>query len=87
MKSIKIYPTSEYPSEWDDLIDLRKRVIATIYGREYGIKEKCKIGITRAKDGIYDIVVQVKEINNKVVQDALGKLSEITKKKYKFESL
>ncbi len=41
-KRIKIRPTCEYPCQWDDLIDSRKKVIATIYTPEEGGKDKLK---------------------------------------------
>lgn len=81
---IKVYPACEYPAQWDDLIDQDKKVIATIYTLEEGLKDKRKEGITKAKDGIYDMVVLAKEINNEVVKNALEKLGRITRKEYKF---
>jgi len=84
-KRIKIRPTCEYPCRWDDLIDSRKKVIATIYTLEEGGKDKLKPGITKAKDEIYDIVVYAKEINNEVVRNALKDLEKITDKRYIFE--
>jgi len=84
-KRIKIRPTCEYPCQWDDLIDSRKKVIATIYTLEEGEKDKLKPGITKGKDGIYDIVVYAKKINNEVVRNALKDLEKITDKRYIFE--
>ena len=84
-KIIKVRPTCEYPCQWDDLIDSRKKVIATIYTFEEGGKDKLKPGITKGKDGIYDIVVYAKEINNEVVKNALKDLEKITEKRYIFE--
>jgi len=84
-KIIKVIPTCEYPCQWDDLIDSRKKVIATIYAFEEGGKDKLKAGITKGKDGIYDIVVYTKEINNEVVKNALKDLEKITEKRYIFE--
>jgi hypothetical protein len=84
-KRIKIRPTCEYPCQWDDLIDSRKKVIATIYTPEEGGKDKLKLGITKGTDGIYDIVVYAKEINNEVVRNALKDLEKITDKRYIFE--
>lgn len=85
-KIIKIKPTGEYPCQWDDLIGLNKKVIATIYTYDEGKKNNLKPGITKAKDGIYDIVVHSKEINNEVVRNALKDLEKITGKKYIFIS-
>lgn len=81
---IKINPTCEYPCQWDDLIDSRKKVIATIYTLEEGKKDNLKPGVTKGKDGIYDIVVYAKEINNEVVRNALKDLEKITGKQYIF---
>ena len=83
-KIIKVKPTSEYPCQWDDLIDSRKKVIATIYTLEEGEKDNLKPGITKGEDGIYDIVVHAQQINNEVVKNALEDLGNITDKRYVF---
>lgn len=83
-KIIKVNPTSEYPCQWDDLIDSRKKVVATIYTLEEGEKDNLKPGITRGEDSIYDIVVHAQEINNEVVKNALEDLGNITDKRYVF---
>lgn len=83
-KPIQAKPTSEYPCQWDDLIDSEKRVIATIYTLEEGKKDNLKLGITKEKDGIYDIVVHSKEINNEVVKNALKDLEKVTGERYRF---
>ena len=84
-KRKKISSTCVYPSQWDDLIDSRKNVIATMYTLEEGKKDNLKPGIRKGKDGIYDIVVHVNEINNEVVRNALKDLGKITGKRYVFE--
>lgn len=81
---IKVRPTSEYPSQWDDLIASRKKVIATVYTLEEGEKDNLKLGITKGKDGIYDIVVHAEEINNEVVRNALKDLEKVTSERYVF---
>lgn len=83
-KVVKIRPACEYPSQWDDLIGPDGKVIATIYTFEEGAKDSRKLGIKKGKDGVYDIVVDAKEINNKVVRNALKKLEKITGSKYVF---
>lgn len=83
-RPIKIKPTCEYPCQWDDVIGPDKKVIATIYTFEEGEKDNLKPGITKGKDGIYDIVVYAKEINNEVVRNALLELEKVTGKKYIF---
>ncbi len=83
-KIIKVRPTCEYPCQWDDLIDSHGKIIATIYTAKEAEKENLKLGITKGKDGIYDIVVQSKEINNEVVRNALKDLEKVTGKRYGF---
>lgn len=83
-KIIRIKPTCEYPCQWDDLIDSRKQMIATIYNRKEGERNNLKPGITKGKDGIYDIVVHAKEINNEVVRNALKDLGKVTGESYIF---
>lgn len=83
-KIIRIRPACEYPCQWDDLIDSHKKVFATIYTFEEGEKDNLKPGITKGKDGIYDIVVHSEEINNEVVRNALKDLEKVTDKRYVF---
>src|SRR4030042_2906724 len=83
-KIIKVRPTSEYPCQWDDLIDSRKKVIATIYTLQEGKKDNLKPGIVKGEDGIYDVVVHAKDINNEVVRNALRDLEKVTGKRYRF---
>lgn len=83
-KQIKIMPTVEYPCQCDDLIDEKGSVMATVYTEEEAKEDGLKLGITKGKDGIYDIVTSAKEINNEVVRNALKDLSKRTKKKYRF---
>lgn len=60
-KIIRVKPTCDYPCQWDDLIDSRKKIIATIYTLEEGEKDNLKPGITKGKDEIHDIVVYSKD--------------------------
>ena len=83
-KIIRIRPTGEYPCQWDDLIDSHKKVFATIYTFEEGEKDNLKPGITKGKDGIYDIVVHSEEINNEVVRSALKDLGKVAGESYVF---
>lgn len=85
-KIIKIKPTTEYPCQWDDLIGPNRKVIATIYTDDEGKKDNLKLGINKGKDGIYDIVVSAKEINNQVVRSALEDLGQVTGHQYKLAS-
>jgi len=84
-KIIRVRPTCEYPCQWDDLINSHNKVIATIYTIEEAEKDHLKPGITKGKDGIFDIVVYSKEINNEVVRNALKDLEKVTNKRYVFE--
>src|SRR3990172_13261059 len=84
---IRVRQSCEYPCQWDDLISHDKKVIATIYTVEEGKKDKLKPGIKKGKDGIYDIVVYTKEINNEVVKNALKDLQKVTGKRYAFEGM
>lgn len=83
-KIIRVRPTCEYPCQWDDLIDSDKKVIATIYTLKEGEKDNLKTGMTKGKNGIYDIVVHSKEIKNEVVRNALKDLEKVTGKRYVF---
>src|SRR3990172_10406634 len=83
---IRIKSTGKYPCQWDDLIGPDKKVIATIYTVEEGEKDNLRPGITKGKDGIYDIVAHAKEINNEVVRNALKNLEKRTGKQYAFVS-
>ncbi len=76
--------TSEYPCEWDDLINEQRETYATIYtlknAREEGIT---KAGIIKKKDGIFDIVTDSLELTKEIVQNSLKELSKITGIEYK----
>lgn len=85
-KIIRVIPACEYPCQWDDLIGPSGKVVATIYTFEEGGKDNLKSGITKGKDGIYDIVVHAKEINNEVVRNALKDLEKVTGTPYVFVS-
>ena len=84
LNAIKVKPTGEYPCQWDDLIDSKNNVIATIYTLREGKKDNLKSGITKGTDGIYDIVVNSKEITVKVVRNALADLEKVTDRQYIF---
>jgi len=65
-KIIRVRPTCEYPCQWDDLIGPDKKVVATLYTIQEVEKDNLKLGVKKGKDGVYDIVVHAKEINNDV---------------------
>jgi len=85
MKIVKVRSICEYPSPWDDLVDSRKNVIATLYTLEEGKRDNLKPGIRKGKDGIYNIVVHANEINHEIVRNALEDLEKVTGKRYVFE--
>lgn len=87
MKAIRVRPTGEYPCAWDDLIGPDRKTLVTIYTLEEGKKAGLKPGITKAKDGVYDIVVYANPINHEVVRDGLKGLEKITGKRYILEEL
>ncbi len=82
LNAIKVKPTGEYPCQWDDLIDSKNNVIATIYTLKEGRKDNLKSGVEKGTDGIYDIVVNSKEITAEVVKNAFADLEKITDKRY-----
>ena len=84
MRKEFIKSTGQYPCQWDDLINEKGKIIATIYTEEEAKRDGLKFGISKGKDGIYDIVTSSKEINNEVVRNELNELSKRTKKKYQF---
>lgn len=86
---INVYPTSQFPCGWDDLIIKKgkaKKVIATIYTEKEAEKNGLKFGIRKGRDEIYDIVVDATDINNEVVKSALKGLEKKTRKRYSFIS-
>ena len=87
MRVIRVRPTGEYPCAWDDLIGPGRKTLATIYALEEGKKSGLRPGITKGKDGVYDIVLLTSEINNEVVRDGLKGLEKITGKRYILEEL
>lgn len=82
LKAVEVKPIGEYPCQWDDFIDSKNNVIATIYTLTEGKKDSLKSGITKGTDGIYDIVVDSREINTGVLLNALKDLEKFTGKLY-----
>ena len=84
---ITLKTTSEYPCQYDDIIDMHKRTYATIYILSNAKKDgKTEAGITICEDGIYDIVIDAQKLTKKVVFEALKDLSKITGLEYKLEN-
>ena len=76
----KLKTTGDYPCQWDDLIDEKRRTYATIYtlsNVKKGSRPKLK-GIQKSKDGIFDIVVDEQELIKENVETALKDLTKIT---------
>ncbi len=80
--------TGYYPCPWDDLIDKNKKVYATVHTLK-SIKKDPLLKLKREgttfdkKNKIYDIVIDVPELTEKIVRDSLKKLSEITGLSYR----
>lgn len=84
-KPIELYTLIEYPTNYDDLVDKKKKTVAAIYTLAYAsVKVQ---GITKAKDGIYDIVVGAREINNLIVNIALKDLSRHAGREFIFKGI
>lgn len=84
VKIMNLKTTGEYPCQFDDLIDKNRKTYATIYtlknAREYGIN---KIGISKGKYGIFNIVKDVSKLTKNIVRNSLTELSKITGIEYK----
>ncbi len=79
--------TGQYPCQWDDLIDKNSRIVVTIYTlREKLIDGPAVPGVKLCEDGIFDIVVDVPELTEKVVVEALAELSSRAGKRYRLKS-
>jgi hypothetical protein len=75
--------TSQYPCQWDDLVDKNGRVIVTIYTlREKIIDGPSVPGVKFCEDGIFDIVVDVPELTEEVVAEVLVDLSSRAGKRF-----
>lgn len=80
--------TGFYPCPWDDLIDEKSKVYATVYTLN-NVRKDSWIGIRKAgiifnkKDKIFDIVVDVPKLTEKIVLQELEKLSKITSVQYR----
>ncbi len=80
-------PTGQYPCQWDDLIDKNGRVVVAIYTlREKLVDGPAVPGVKLDEDGIFDIVLDVPELNEKVVAEALAELSSRAGKRYRLKS-
>ena len=87
--------TSEYPCQWDDLIDEKDNTVATIYTLEEAViaAKECselkqsfpevKPGITKDNSGMYDIIVDAKSLTADAVENAVKGLSKLAGIEYK----
>lgn len=70
--------------EWEDLCDEENNCIATFYTLEHAREENkgAQIGITKAEDGIYDVIADTPVITREIVEKSLRELSQITGQEY-----
>jgi len=86
-RKMNLKTTGEYPCQWDDIVNERGKTYATIYTLKNAREDEItKAGITKKKDGIFDMVVDAPELTKELVQTALKKLSKITGIEYKFSN-
>jgi len=83
---MKLKSTCVLPSQWNDLVDEKDNVIATVYTlkERQSDFEDAKVGIIKAEDGIYDVVVEAEELTDEVIGEAIGNLMGCTKENYEF---
>jgi len=78
--------TGRYPCQWDDLVGPDGRVAVTIYTlREKLIDGPAVPGVSLCEDGIFDIVVDVPELTEDVVAEALAALPARAGKEYRLK--
>jgi len=82
----KLRTLTKYPCQWDDLLDENDHTYLTVYTLKDAQKDdpNAKIGITKAQDGIYDIVIDAPELTKDLVRQSLEDLTKITGIKYNF---
>ena len=71
------------PARSVDLIYNKNKIYAVVYTLAEAAEDKLALGVTKAKDGIYDIVLDVPEVNVSVIEKALKELSKITTLEYR----
>lgn len=86
-KPIHLLSTTYYPSEWDDLIDAESReLLISIFTvsslEDLSDDEIIETGISRADDGIIDIVVEAEMLTEEIVSEQLHKLSKLMRVEY-----
>lgn len=84
IKTTELKMTGYYPCPWDDLIDNNGKVKVSIYTLQNAKKDLLlklnKEGIFYdKKNKIYDIVLDVPQLTEKIVKNTIKKLSEIAK--------
>ena len=83
-RKMNLKTTGEYPCQWDDIINEKRKTYAAIYTLKNAREDEItKAGITKKKDGIFDIVIDAPKLTKNIVQNALKELSKITGIEYK----
>ena len=77
--------TNEYPCLWDDLLKKDQSTYATVYTLEEKRKDDLNSvpGINKGQDGVWDIVLDIKQLTLDNVANSLKNLSQITGIEYK----
>ena len=77
--------TNEYPCLWDDLLKKDQSTYTTVYTLEEKRKDDLNTipRISKGQDGIWDIVLDVKQLTLDNVANSLKNLSQITGIEYK----
>ena len=79
-KTKKLKMAGYYPCSWDDLIDEKRKVYTTIHTLK-SVKKDSLLKLNKEcitfdkKENVYDIVIDVPELTEKVIKDALRELS------------
>ena len=72
-----------FPSDWEDLVNSDYQTIATVYTRKEAECDGLTVGVTRGKDGVYDIVIDAPRLTRKLVCESLGALREMSGVSYR----
>jgi len=84
-KCIELTTLGEYPCQWDDLLTKELATYATVYTSKEAKKDNLKLGFTKSKDGVWDIVIAVPLLTKAVVRTMLQKLTKKTNIEYVFK--
>ena len=75
----------ELPSNWTDLIDRKRRTVATVYTASEAEQDGKPLGVGLSNDGVYDIVVDASKITPKVLKNVVMDLNDFSKRTYQLE--